>query len=86
MKILKAAKTHLQEFRLPNAYLYAAPNLAMLIALQHHNSQTWFVAESARFETCYANIMIERRGILSAGTDRQLASLVHSLSLSKCHP
>jgi len=86
MKILKAAKTHLQEIRSPNTHPYAAPNLAMPIAVQHHNGQTSFVAESSRFETCYANNTDQEQGTGPARTGRQLASLVHSLSLSKCRP
>ena len=65
---------------------HAAPNLAMPIAVQHHNGQTSFVAESSRFETCYANNTDQEQGTGPARTGRQLASLVHSLSLSKCRP
>ena len=100
MKILKAAKTHLQEHPLtPNVVLccsqpsdsvHNAPECCKLLAssipVEHYSSQTQHVAESDTFKTCYANRTGEEEAIPTTCIDRLLASLVHSLSLSKCHP
>jgi hypothetical protein len=100
MKILKVAKTHLQEHPLtPNIVLcgpqpsdsaHSAPECCKLLALsnpvEHYSSQTQHVAESDTFKTCYANRTEEEEAIPATCIDRLLASLVHSLSLSKCHP
>src|SRR6266480_791955 len=54
-------------------------------SIEHYNGQTQLVAELDRSKPCYANRTEEEQRIPATCTDRLLASLVHSLSLSKCH-
>ena len=52
-------------------------------SIEHYNGQTQLVAELDIFKPYYANSTEEEQVILTPCTDRLLASLVHSLSLSK---